>query len=104
MRSDSDRAMATLDGNAIAGMLFDVFGSEMTDAKCVCASCGAQFLVAQTEVYVRAPGTVVRCGRCHAALMVFVAVREVTCVDLRGLTALEKGPERGRPPSARVRD
>jgi predicted Zn finger-like uncharacterized protein len=76
-------------------MLFDVFGSEMTDAKCVCATCGAQFLVAQTEVYLRAPGTVVRCHRCRATLMVFVAVRGVTCVDLNGVAALERASERG---------
>jgi predicted RNA-binding Zn-ribbon protein involved in translation (DUF1610 family) len=95
METNTDGAMATLDGNAIAGMLFDVFGSEMTDAQCVCASCGANLLVAETEVYVRAPGTVVRCRRCHAALMVFVVVRGRTCVDLRGLSSLEKGPERG---------
>jgi predicted Zn finger-like uncharacterized protein len=94
METDSDGAMATLDGNAIAGMLFDVFGIEMTDASCVCANCGAQFLVAQTEVYVRAPGTVVRCRRCRATVMVFVTVRDVTCVDLRGLAALERAAER----------
>ena len=42
-------------------------------------------------VYVRAPGTVVRCRRCRSVLMVFVTVREITCVDLRGLAALEQG-------------
>jgi uncharacterized protein DUF6510 len=50
MEADSNRAMTTLDGNAIAGMLLDVFGIEMTDAKCVCATCDAQFHVAETEV------------------------------------------------------
>lgn len=88
METESNRATATLDGNSIAGTLFDVFGIEMTDATCVCATCGAQCLVAQTEVYSRAPGTVVRCRRCRATLMVLVAVRGVTCVDLGGLAAL----------------
>jgi hypothetical protein len=90
MGTESDRAMATLDGNAIAGMLFDVFGIEMTDAKCVCATCDAHFLLGQTEVYMRAPGTVVRCHLCNSILMVLVAVRGVTCVDLGGLAALER--------------
>jgi hypothetical protein len=90
MEAERNRASATLDGNAIAGALFDVFGIEMTDAKCVCATCGAQFVVAQTEVYLRAPGAVVRCLRCRAILMVLVAVRGVTCVDLEGLAAVDR--------------
>jgi hypothetical protein len=40
-------------------------------------------------VYLRAPGTVARCRNCTSVLMVFVKVRDVNCVDLRGLAALE---------------
>jgi len=94
IEADSNRAIATLDGNAIAGTLLDVFGIEMTDAKCKCAGCDAQFHIAETEVYLRAPGTVVRCHRCRATVMVFVTVRDVTCVDLGGLAALERAAER----------
>jgi hypothetical protein len=81
--------MAALDGNAIGGLLYDVFGAEMTAATGVCAGCGASGPVAELEVYVRAPGTVVRCRSCGSVLMVLVTVRGVTCVDLRGLAALE---------------
>jgi class 3 adenylate cyclase len=56
--------VVALDGNAIAGTLVDVFGAEMTIASCVCAGCGARFLMAESEVYQRAPGTVVRCRSC----------------------------------------
>jgi hypothetical protein len=80
--------MDALDGNAIAGLLFDVFGVEMTTAVGECASCGATGQVAELEVYLRAPGTVVRCRNCRGLLMVLVTVRRVTCVDLRGLAAL----------------
>lgn len=79
----------TLDGNAIAGLLLDVFGVEMTTAASVCAGCGARAPVAELEVWLRGPGTVVRCRRCSSILMVLVDVRGFTCVDLRGLTALE---------------
>ena len=78
-----------LDGNAIAGLLFDVFGAEMTAATGVCGSCGAHAYVAEVVVYDRAPGTVARCRSCGSVLMVLVTVREITCVDLRGLAALE---------------
>jgi hypothetical protein len=80
--------MEPLDGNAIAGLLLDVFGAEMTNATGICANCGATGKVAELKVYLRAPGTVVRCRGCAAALMVFVTVREITCVDLRGLAHL----------------
>jgi Family of unknown function (DUF6510) len=80
--------MDALDGNAIAGQLAEVFGGELTTATGVCASCGASGLVAELEVYLRAPGTVVRCRSCKGVLMVLVAARGVTCVDLRGLSLL----------------
>ena len=81
-----DRAM---DGNAIAGLLFDVFGAEMTTAMATCAGCDATAPVAELKVYMHAPGTVVRCPSCGSLSMVFVTIREVTCVDLAGLSALE---------------
>jgi hypothetical protein len=81
--------MAALDGNAIAGLLYDVFGAEMTTALGVCASCGARGPIAESEVYLRAPGTVVRCRVCRDVHMVFVTVRGTTCVDLRGLSSLD---------------
>jgi DNA-directed RNA polymerase subunit RPC12/RpoP len=81
--------MDALDGNAIAGLLFDVFGAETTAATGTCASCGARALVAEYQVYLRAPGTVVRCRSCGSVVMVFATVRGITCVDLRGLDALE---------------
>jgi hypothetical protein len=87
--------MDALDGNAIAGLLLDVFGAEMTTATGVCATCGARGPVAELAVYLRAPGTVVRCRGCDGVLMVLVAVRGITCVDLRGLAALEPAGRSG---------
>lgn len=79
-----------LDGNAIAGLLVDVFGAELTTATSECASCGARGPLAETEVYLRAPGTVVRCRACGGVLMVLVTIRGTTCVDQRGLAVLER--------------
>ena len=62
----------------------------MTTATGVCASCAASGPVGELEVYLRAPGTVVRCRSCRNVLMVFVTVREITCVDLRGVARLEE--------------
>ncbi len=84
--------MDALDGNAIAGVLFDVFGAEMTTAIGVCAGCGSSRHVAEAVVYARAPGTVVRCRSCLSVLMVLVTRAEITCVDLRGLAGFEPAP------------
>ena len=80
--------MDALDGNAIGGLLQEVFGTEMTAAASVCGACGAASQVAELAVYLNAPGTVVRCRSCDSVLMVFVKIRDRTCVDLMGLAAL----------------
>ena len=79
---------AAVDGNAIGGLLMEVFGTEMTTATGICASCGAVAQVAELAVYRPGLGTVARCRNCDAVLMVFVRIREVTCVDLMGLASL----------------
>jgi uncharacterized protein DUF6510 len=81
--------MEALDGNAIGGLLHEVFGAEMTTAMGVCADCGAAGPVAELVVYLQAPGTIVRCRSCSSILMVMVDVRGTRCIDLRGLAELE---------------
>jgi len=78
-----------LDGNAIGGLLLEIFAAEMTSAEATCATCGAVRPVADTMVYLRVPGTVVRCRRCTSVLMVISRVRGLNCVDLSGLEALQ---------------
>jgi len=80
---------SVLDGNAIGGLLLEVFGTEMTAAVAVCGSCGAAGPMAETVVFLRAPGIVVRCRSCGSVLMAVVRHREQNCVDLLGLAALE---------------
>ena len=82
--------MTTLDGNALAGMLAAVFGEEMTTVTGTCGSCGASGEVARFAVYMRGPGAVARCPACTSVLMVLVTRREIVCVDLRGLAALDR--------------
>jgi hypothetical protein len=76
--------MDALDGNAIAGPLFDYFGTEMTIAHGCCAYCGASAQIGQLRVYGRAPGAVVRCRSCGNVVMVLVTVRDQVKVHLSG--------------------
>jgi hypothetical protein len=77
-----------LDGNAIGGLLIEVFGTEMTTAVGTCGSCGSVSQVAELAVYMPGLGTVVRCRTCNAVLMAFVRIRGIQCVDLEGLASL----------------
>ena len=54
-----------LDGNAIGGLLIEVFGTEMTAATSTCGFCGASGPVAELAVYRPGLGTVVRCRHCQ---------------------------------------
>lgn len=81
--------METLDGNAIAGLLHEIFQEEMTAATATCATCGSAAPVADGVVYPRLPGEVVRCRSCGGLLMVITRIRGVHCVDLQGIAALE---------------
>jgi hypothetical protein len=80
--------MEALDGNALGGLLIEVFGAEMTTATGTCAHYGAVAQVAELVVYLEAPGTVARCRTCESVLMVVVEKRGIKCVDLRGLASL----------------
>ena len=81
-----------LDGNAIGGLLLEIFAADMTSAETTCAACGAVRPVAGTAVSLRGPGTVVRCRSCTSVLMVISRVRGRNCVDLSGLDALQVSP------------
>jgi hypothetical protein len=77
-----------LDGNAAAGILREVFASEMTTAVGTCGSCGAVGAVGAVHVYVSA-GIVLRCSSCESVLMRIVAAETRLWVDLTGLSSLE---------------
>jgi hypothetical protein len=79
----------TLDGNAIGGLLMELFGTDLTAAPCVCANCGARDEIARAEVYVQCPGVVVRCRSCSAVVITIVRGPSRTWVDLRGTDGLE---------------
>ena len=56
-----------LDGNAVAGLLQEVFAVEMTAAIGTCAGCGASEPVGAVHVY-RGAGIVLRCPHCDNLL------------------------------------
>jgi Zn finger protein HypA/HybF involved in hydrogenase expression len=84
-----DVAEMKVDGNAIGGLLREIFAMEMTAAETTCAGCGAVNAVGAVDVYMHAPGVVVRCPECKQVLMLIVHGRGRYWVDLRGVRRLE---------------
>ena len=74
--------MEALDGNSIAGHLFDAFGRDMTTDRGACAHCGAVAQIAELRVYSRAPGTVVRCPGCGQVVIVLADIAGTAHVNL----------------------
>jgi Family of unknown function (DUF6510) len=78
-----------LDGNAAAGLLSEVFAAEMTAARGTCATCGATSVFGSAQLYMQAPGAVLRCPTCTAVLMCVVRFPDGgLVVDLSGLTRI----------------
>lgn len=78
-----------LDGNAIGGLLIEIFGTDLTDSMGICASCGTKGQVAMLDVYVHAPGIVARCRSCEAVMLKIVRSEDRTWLDLTGTRTLE---------------
>ncbi len=78
-----------VDGNAIGGLLREIFTMEMTAAETTCAGCGAVRAVGQVDVYLDAPGAVVRCPGCEQVLMKIVRGPGRYWLDLTGTRCLE---------------
>jgi hypothetical protein len=78
-----------LDGNGAAGLLWEIFGREMTVAVATCASCGAVAPIGESGLYAGGPGTVIRCRSCDGVLVAITQIRGTHCVDLMGIRALE---------------
>ena len=78
------REETVLDGNAVAGRLAAVFGSDMTTVPGRCAHCGVVSVVAELQAYVDAPGAVLRCPACTNVVLRIVETDEATYVDARG--------------------
>jgi hypothetical protein len=78
-----------LDGNAIGGMMLELFGREMTMVVATCRSCGATGPLASVDVYMKAPGVVVRCRTCHSVLMKIVRGPTRVWLDVDGVRMLE---------------
>lgn len=98
LREDPAFAL-TVDGNAIAGLLAEVFGRDVTATAERCRHCGTVSLVGTLRVYLRGPGVVIRCPACTDVMLRFARTPGGLRIDASGATNLQPG-EHGRPPGS----
>ena len=77
-----------LDGNAAAGLLQEIFASEITTALGTCDGCGAVDAVGGVSLYSGA-GLVLRCPHCDWVLVKLVTDGTRIWLDARGVRSLE---------------
>jgi hypothetical protein len=77
-----------LDGNAIAGLLEDVFDAEITTVARVCQSCGTRSAIGAHRAY-RGAGIVLRCPACRDLAVVVALLPDRSRVWLAGEWTLE---------------
>jgi len=86
--SDDPMIDRELDGNALAGMLEAMFGTDMTAIPGRCAHCGTINMVGAMRAYMGGPGAVLRCPACDGVVLRVVETAEATYVDARGAAYL----------------
>ena len=77
-----------VDGNAIAGLLQEVFAVEMTTAIGTCAECGAAEPGGAVHVF-RGAGVVMRCPQCGNALLTILKDDTRVRIGFMGVRTLE---------------
>jgi hypothetical protein len=78
----------TVDGNAIAALLADLFGRDVSAMEERCVHCGTVSVVGTLRVYMRGPGVVVRCPACAEVVLRIVETPAGLRIDLSGTTRL----------------
>ena len=77
-----------LDANAAAGLLFEIFGTEMTASPTECAHCGNQDEIGALLAFTQGPGIVLRCPACENVILRIVQTPEAIYLDARGAVYL----------------
>lgn len=80
---DATNADLTLDGNAVAGVLVEVFGEDLSAVVGTCPDCGRRAELATCRAYTHAPGIVLRCMVCEGVQLRIVRTPSGPRYDMR---------------------
>ena len=79
-----DAPSLMLDGNALAGLLHELFDVEMTIAPVECANCGRYGELGSLWAFAESPGYVLRCPGCQNIVMRMTVTPAEVYLDARG--------------------
>jgi hypothetical protein len=79
---------ARLDGNAVGGILGEVFVPEITTARATCANCGTTRTLGALLVYPHGMGTVIRCPSCDSLMLRVARTSTRLLLDATGTSLL----------------
>lgn len=77
-----------LDANAVAGIMQEIFGADMTASPTECAHCGQEGEVGTLLAFTQAPGIVLRCPACENVVVRITQTPEAYYIDARGAVFL----------------
>jgi hypothetical protein len=77
-----------LDANATAGLLYEIFGVEMTATPTECANCGNEDEIGTLLAFVHGPGIILRCSTCENVVLRIVQTPDEIILDARGAVYL----------------
>jgi hypothetical protein len=77
-----------LDANAAAGLLYEIFGTEMTASPTECAHCGRAGEIGTLLAFTQGPGIILRCPGCENVILRIVQTPDAIYLDARGAVYL----------------
>lgn len=77
-----------LDANATAGLLYEIFGVEMTASPTECANCGNEAEIGTLLAFTHGPGIVLRCSGCEQVVLRITQTPNEIYLDARGAVYL----------------
>ena len=86
-----------LDANATAGLLYEIFGHEMTAAPTECANCGNEAEIGTLLAFTHGPGVILRCSACENVVLRIVQTPEAIYLDARGAVYLRLETHKTQP-------
>jgi hypothetical protein len=73
-----------LDANAAAGILDEIFATDVTACPVECANCGLTGPIGTLLAFTQAPGVVLRCPGCENVVLRIVQTPQAIYLDARG--------------------
>jgi len=73
-----------LDGNAMAGLLYELFNTEMTITSIECGTCGNIGELGSLWAFLESPGYVLRCPACQGIVLRMTVTPDEVYLDGRG--------------------